>query len=207
MFTFPRVLYPSPYTKKNIYIYIDEWIIVYDGNKIESKPSIFEQNEKIKECIHKCDCISGNGQKSYALTKITNPDTLLCYLDDDNIIHPDLYNLLDFTDNNTIYTFNQYNRIKGNNIHVDYIDTAMVIIPLNLCKNIKWNLYFFTIKNVFKEIIYFFIKMYILIIHIDLFLFIFISLINLSMTSRFLHINSSALSQGKFSINSILQLM
>ena len=26
--------------------YIDEWIIVYDGNKIESNPSIYEENKK-----------------------------------------------------------------------------------------------------------------------------------------------------------------
>ncbi len=90
--------------------------------------------------IYKCDGISGNGQRNYALTKITNLDTLIYYLDDDNIIHPDLYNLLDFIDNITIYSFNQYNRIKGNNINVAYIDTAMVIIPVNLCKNIKWKL-------------------------------------------------------------------
>ena len=44
------------------------------------------------------------------------------------------------TRNNTIYTFNQYNRIKGNNINVGYIDTAMVIIPFILCTNIKWKL-------------------------------------------------------------------
>ena len=31
----------------------------------------------------------------------------------------------------------QYNRIKGNYINVGYIDTAIVIIPFNLCKNIK----------------------------------------------------------------------
>jgi len=67
--------------------------------------------KKLKN-IYKCDWISGNGQGNYALTKITNPDTLLYYLDDDNIIHPDLYNLLDFIDNKTIYTLNQYNRIK-----------------------------------------------------------------------------------------------
>ena len=75
------------------------------------------------------------GQKQ---TKITNENTLLYYLDDDNIIHPDLYDLLNYIDNNTIYSFNQYNRIKGNNINIGYIDTAMVIIPFNLCKNIKW---------------------------------------------------------------------
>ena len=54
------------------------------------------------------------------------------------MIHPDLYNLLNFIDNNTICTFNQYNRINGNNINVGYIDTAIVIVPFNLCKNIKW---------------------------------------------------------------------
>jgi len=98
----------------------------------------FKENEKIKEYIYKCSGISGNGQRNYALTKITNENTLLYYLDDDNIIHPDLYNLLNYIDNNTIYSFNQYNRIKGNNINFGYIDTAMVLIPFNLCKNIKW---------------------------------------------------------------------
>ena len=120
--------------------YIDEWIIVYDGNRIETNPYIFKENETIKEYIYKCDGISGNGQRNYALTKITNLETLLYHLDDDNILHPDLYNLLNFIDNNTIYSFNEYNRIKGNNINVGYIDTAIVIIPFNLCKNIKWKL-------------------------------------------------------------------
>ena len=31
-------------------------------------------------------------------------------------------------------------RIKGNNTNVGYIDTATVIIPFNLWKNIKWKL-------------------------------------------------------------------
>jgi hypothetical protein len=120
--------------------YIEEWIIVYYGNRIETNPYIFEENEKIKEYIYKRSGISGNGQRNYALTKITNENTLLYYLDDDNIIHPDLYNLLNYIDNNTIYSFNQYNRIKGNKLNVGYIDTAMVITPYNLCKNITWKL-------------------------------------------------------------------
>ena len=131
-------IYMHTYIRTYIRIdYIDEWIIVYNGNRIEKKPYIFEENKKIKEYIYKCDGISGNGQRNYALTKITTLDTLLYYLDDDNIIHPDLYGLLNFIDNNTIYSFNQYNRIKGNNIKVGYIDTAMVIIPFNLCKKYK----------------------------------------------------------------------
>ena len=120
--------------------YIDEWIIVYDGNKITDNPNIFknEGNDKIKEYVYKGDGISGNPQRNYALSKITNPNTLLHYIDDDNIVHPNIYNLLNIIDNNKIYTFNQVNRIKGNNINVGHIDSAMVIIPFNLCSDIKW---------------------------------------------------------------------
>ena len=118
--------------------YIDEWIIVYDGNKIESNPCIFQGNNKIKEYVFKGEGISGNPQRNFALTKITNPDTLIYYLDDDNIFHPDMYKLLNIIDNDKMYTFNQYNRINGNNINVGKIDTAMVIIPYKLCKNVKW---------------------------------------------------------------------
>ena len=85
----------------------------------------------------------GNPQRNYALTKITNPNTLFYYLDDDNILHPNLYKLLDnirARDNDKICTFNQNNRIKSNNTNVGCIDTAMVIVPFNLCKNIKWKL-------------------------------------------------------------------
>ncbi len=39
-----------------------------------------------------------------------------------------------------MFSFNQYDRTKGNSINIGYIDTAMVIIPFNLCKNIKWKL-------------------------------------------------------------------
>ena len=127
--------------KKSInFQYVDEWIIVYDGNKIINNPKIFEnhENNKIKEYLYKSDGISGNPQRNYALTKVTNKNTLLYYLDDDNIIHPNIYNLLNIIDNNKMYSFNQYNRINGNKINVGSIDTAMIIIPYNLCKDIRW---------------------------------------------------------------------
>jgi len=122
------------------FYYVEEWIIVYDGSKIIDNPNLFEnqENNKIKEYVYKGEGISGNPQRNYALSKITNHNTLLYYLDDDNIIHPNIYGLMNIIDNNKIYSFNQYNRIKGDNINVDSIDTAMVIIPYNLCKNVKW---------------------------------------------------------------------
>ena len=127
--------------KKSInFEYVEEWIIVYDGSKIVDHPNLFEnqENNKIKEYVHKGEGISGNPQRNYALTKITNPDTLLYYLDDDNIVHPNLYRLLNIIDNNKIYTFNQSNRIKGNNISLHHIDTAMVILPFTLCRHERW---------------------------------------------------------------------
>jgi predicted O-methyltransferase YrrM len=141
--------------KKSInFEYIEEWIIVYDGNVVNSNPKIFEnqENNKIKEYIYTdLNSISGNAQRNYALTKVTNPDALLYYLDDDNLLHPNIYNLLNIIDNNKMYTFNQYNTLNGNkynilngnNIQVNSIDTAMCIIPYKLCKDEKWilNLY------------------------------------------------------------------
>lgn len=131
--------------KKSInFDYVEEWIIVYDGSKITYNPSLFENQEnnkiKIKEYIYKCEegGISGNPQRNYALDKITNPNTLLYYLDDDNVIHPNLYKLLRIIDNSKIYTFNQANRMKGNNIRIGNIDTAMVVTPYELCKNQNW---------------------------------------------------------------------
>lgn len=127
--------------KKSIdFEYIDEWIIVYDGSKIIDNPKLFEnqENNKIKEYVYLGEGKSGNPQRNYALTKITNPDTLLYYLDDDNIIHPNLYKLLKIIDNNKVYTFNQFNRLKGNTIYVGGIDTAMIIISYKLCKNEQW---------------------------------------------------------------------
>jgi hypothetical protein len=51
--------------------YIDEWIILYDGIKIELNPCIFEGNTKSEEYVYKRKGISGNPQRNYALTKIT----------------------------------------------------------------------------------------------------------------------------------------
>ena len=120
--------------------YVNEWIIVYDGNKVIENPSIFrnEEDGKIKEYVYKGDGISGNPQRNYALTQITNNDTFLYYLDDDNIIHPDFYKLCDIIEKNKMYTFNQVNRLRGDNVNINHIDTAMFLIDFNLCKNINW---------------------------------------------------------------------
>jgi len=120
--------------------YVDEWIIVYDGTKINENPNLFmdEKNSKIKEYVYTGEGISGNPQRNYALTQITNPDTYIYFLDDDNIIHPSFYKLLNIIDNNKIYTFNQHHRLYGDNIVEGKIDTATFLIYYKLIRDVTW---------------------------------------------------------------------
>jgi predicted O-methyltransferase YrrM len=128
-----------PMLKNSInFDYVDKWIIVYDGTKIKDNFKMYPTNEKIMEYVHSSNGTSGNPQRNYALTKISNPDTMLYYLDDDNLIHPSLYRLLNIIDPTKMYTFNQVNRLKGNNIMIGSIDTAMTIIPYHLCNTVQW---------------------------------------------------------------------
>ena len=119
--------------------YVNEWIIVYDGSKILENPNLFKnQNSKIKEYIYKGEGISGNPQRNFALDNIEIKDTYLYYLDDDNMIDINLYRLFDLLGDNFFYSFDQLNRINGNNIEIYQIDTAMVLIDYESCKDIRW---------------------------------------------------------------------
>jgi hypothetical protein len=108
---------------------------------------LHKKNKKIKEYIFKGEGISGNPQRNFALELIESFDTYLYFLDDDNIIHPELYDLLDTIDSGKMYTFDQSRPknvypyktfLPGNNIELFNIDTAMFLIDFNLCKDIRW---------------------------------------------------------------------
>ena len=49
-----------------------------------------------------------------------------------------LYRLIDLLGDNFFYSFDQLNRINGNNIEIYQIDTAMVLIDYESCKDIRW---------------------------------------------------------------------
>jgi len=120
--------------------YICEWIIVYDIFKVASQKNF--DHDKISEYNYTSEGISGNPQRNYALSKIKNEESYIYFLDDDNIVHPELYNLNLLP--NKIYTFNQLNknnelRMKGNCITLGHIDSAMFLIYYPLVKNIKWH--------------------------------------------------------------------
>jgi len=130
--------------------YIDEWVIVYDGSKVPENPKLFD-HAQIKEYVHESEGISGNAQRNYALGQISHPDTLLYYLDDDNVVHPDLYCLLNVMDNTNLYSFNQFRRIRGGDIRINHIDTAMVLIPYRLCSTERWILHLYAADGHYME--------------------------------------------------------
>jgi len=127
--------------------FIDEWIIVYDGTKILTNPKLFS-DDKITEYVYTGIGNSGNSQRNYALDNVKNKNTYIYFLDDDNCIHPELYDeLIKNIQSNKIYTFDQIRPadvypfkelLKGNNIRINNIDTAMFLIDYNLCKDTRW---------------------------------------------------------------------
>jgi len=124
--------------------FIDEWIIVYDAKKLPHNPMQFD-HPKIKEYLHTSAGISGNPQRNFGLDQVQSTDTLLYFLDDDNQIHPDLYNFLDIAGNDTIYTFNQLRNaegqlLKGNRLKLGFIDTAQAIFDYKSCQDVRWNI-------------------------------------------------------------------
>ena len=144
---------------KKIYETIDfniiiKWIIVYDGKHIAKNPQLFINNNNIEEYIHTSNEGKwGNTQRNYALDILTKKKALhncfIYYLDDDNIIHPNLYNIFKFVKKNNIYTFDQKRlsnidgsygeTLKGNDISWKKIDTAQMLLYYPLIKNIRWN--------------------------------------------------------------------
>lgn len=137
--------------------YIEEWIIVYDGKHIKENPLIFNnsmERNKIKEFIHQSEGISGNPQRNFALDNVTNTDTYIYFLDDDNIIHPAFFSFVRTIEPGYIYTFNQENRLKGDNINIYCIDTAMFLVDFRLCKDIRW------IEHLYNADGYYIIKCY-----------------------------------------------
>ena len=128
-----------------------------------SNQKVRTSSEKIKEYVHSGDGGSGNSQRNFALDHVQNPDTYIYFLDDDNLIHPDLYSIIDTLEDNRIYTFNQdrpekefpfTNNLKGNTIELRKIDSAMFLIDYKLCKNIRWYVYKYFSDGIFIVNVY-----------------------------------------------------
>ena len=119
---------------------IKQWIIVYDTSKNRKYDKQYQSHAQIVEV--ECDNgISGNPQRNYGMSLVD--DGYIYFLDDDNIIHPKFWSIIDSLDGNKYYTFNQIRNqygaiLRGNNLKVGYIDTAMFIVHKRHIGDIQW---------------------------------------------------------------------
>ena len=132
--------------------YVHEWIIVYDASTV----SPMFQDDRIREYACKGHSIAGNIQRNYGMDRLTGD--YVYFLDDDTIMHPDMGLFLSTIEPNHIYTFDQdrspevfpYTEIlKGNKIELFHIDTAMFLIDVALCKDIRWTVDEYTADAIF----------------------------------------------------------
>jgi hypothetical protein len=90
--------------------------------------------------------VCGHPQINYALSFIESG--FVYVLDDDNIIHPQFWQILPTLDIHHVYTWDQIRYenkhtgaqkiLKGGNIKSGYIDTAQFIVPREFIGNSKW---------------------------------------------------------------------
>lgn len=121
---------------------ITEWIIVYDTTKDRLYQPIYH-HPKIREVECNHAGISGNAQRNYGLSLVK--DGFIYFLDDDNIIHPGFWSIVDSFELPYFYTFNQDRNNKGwilcgNKIQVQWIDTAMYIVHKKHIERVLWKL-------------------------------------------------------------------
>jgi len=134
---------------------IDKWYIIYDTSKNRTYTKKFEDNTKIEEHFCSDEGVVGHSQRNFGL-KLIN-DGFVYFLDDDNIIHPEFWNIISRLDINYFYTFDQYrtnNILKGNNIKTYFIDTAQFIVPRLMIKDISWNVNNYSADGEFISKIY-----------------------------------------------------
>jgi hypothetical protein len=119
---------------------IINWIIIYDTSNDRKYNKLYENNPKIME-VECTGGISGNPQRNHGISLVN--DGYIYFLDDDNIIHPEFWSIVDKLDNNNFYTFDQARTkggkiLRGNEIGIRRIDTAMFIVHKKHIGNITW---------------------------------------------------------------------
>ncbi len=142
-----------------LFQHVEKWIIVYDRPKEETFKFQFQthkHSDRIVELICTVDALFGNACRNMGIDYLVqnNLDGFLFFLDDDNLVHPRLWELPEEgLDLNKVYTFdmqrsyNENDLILGDNPVITKIDTAMILVHSSMLNgkngtsaNIRWNL-------------------------------------------------------------------
>jgi len=113
---------------------------VYDTSKDRTYSRLYGGHPKIIEVG--CDDVgsAGHPQRNYGMDMVD--DGFIYFLDDDNIIHPNFWSIVDQLNSKYFYTFDQQRTattiLHGNDVRLCRIDTAMFIVHKKHVKHIKW---------------------------------------------------------------------
>jgi hypothetical protein len=146
---------------------IHKWYIVYDTSKNRSYQKKYLNHPHIVEL--ECSDVGrvGHAQRNFAINVIE--DGFIYFLDDDNIIHPDLYAELKNINKMFYYTWDQLRNkegdntdwvlfknekgkiLKGNKLKVQAIDTAQFMFPRDLIGDLRWDVNDYKADGIFIE--------------------------------------------------------
>ena len=120
---------------------ITKWIIVYDTSKNIKFEKQFSTNPKILEIECNKQTYGAGCKRMKALKLVTSG--FVYFLDDDNIIHPNFWNILQKAELDKFYTWNCdviYNNsvYYGNQCKVMTIDTSQILVPINIIGDTIW---------------------------------------------------------------------
>lgn len=120
---------------------VTQWIIVYDTSKGVKYEKKYLEHPKIYEIECSEPSVSGGPLRQKALDMIK--DGFIYFLDDDNIIHPNFWNIFQNATLDKFYTFDCLLLFNGNSLYGDKckigtIDTSQFLIPRKIIGTTKW---------------------------------------------------------------------
>jgi hypothetical protein len=125
---------------------IQKWYIIYD-NRFFPFEEKYPDHPQIRESSCNDYGVAGHQQRNIFLNKThkSKKQGLFCFLDDDNIMHPNFWNIVDKFELGCFYTFDQARNdhlgpvLPGNNVKSGSIDTAAFVIDFKLVGNILFD--------------------------------------------------------------------
>ena len=149
---------------------IHRWYIVYDTTRNRSYTKRYKDNPKIIELECSDRGISGNAQRNHAMKLVE--DGFLYFVDDDNIVHPELWEIIPTLDSKHYYTWDQLRNkkgddtdwalftnekgkiLKGHTLKLQHIDTSQIIIPKKILGSLEWKVDDYKADGILIESLY-----------------------------------------------------
>lgn len=142
------------------FTYVNRWLIVHDTTYTNGVFTQAFNHPKITE-FGVSGGISGNPQRNAALDQVKSG--LIYFLDDDNIVHPNFWEIVPRLNIGYFYTFDQQrwdefvgtpgDVFKGDTPRLQRIDTAQYIVPFYMCG--RWKEDDYKADGLFIEDIYY----------------------------------------------------